>query len=63
MAFEKFSTSAANKTHGVAEASVVDLLLPHVELVGGAANMARSAAYVGAGYLLAKKKITGNFFG
>lgn len=62
MAFEKFSTSAANKTHGVVEASLVDVLLPHVELVGGLANMTRSAAYTGAGYLLAKKKITGNFF-
>lgn len=62
MAFEKFSTTAETKTHGAVEASVVDLVMPTTELVGTTANVIRSAAHVGAGYLFAKKKITGNFF-
>lgn len=62
MAFEKFSKDAATKTHGVVEASVIDVVLPHTELVGTAANVFRSGAYVAGGYMWAKKKHTGNFF-
>lgn len=61
MAFKKFSKDAATKTHGEVDASMVDVLMPHTELVGSGANTIRSAAYGAVGYVAATKKHTGNW--
>jgi len=55
MAFQKFSDTATTKTHGAVDASMIDVLMPHTELVGSTSNLMRSAAYgvigwVGRGY-------------
>lgn len=51
MAFQKFSTDAATKTHGTVDASIIDVLMPHTELEGTTANFLRSGAYGLIGWL------------
>lgn len=53
--FQKFVPAASGATHVAADASIVDILMPHVELVGSTANFLRSGVYalggwVGRGY-------------
>lgn len=61
MAFKKFTTAAATKTHGTEDASIVDLLMPHTELEGSSANFLRSGGYALLGWVARGKKETGSF--
>jgi hypothetical protein len=61
MAIEKFSTTATTKTHGAIAASFVDLLMPHVELVGSTSNTLRSGVYALAAWMVRGKKDTGSW--
>jgi hypothetical protein len=61
MAFEKFSKDAATKTHGAVEATMIDLVMPHIELVGSTNNTIRSGVYALGGWLARGKKETGRF--
>lgn len=65
MAFQKLEAIAGAEvgTHIAKPATLVDLVMPHIALAGSTENLIRSAAYGVGGYLVAKKKITGNFFG
>jgi hypothetical protein len=61
MAIEKFTTAATTKTHGVESGTLVDLFMPHVELVGSTNNFMRSGIYALGGWLARGKKETGSF--
>jgi len=63
MAFEKFVPATTGATHVAAAASITDVLMPTVPLVGTTENLLRAAAYGGLGYVIANKKHTGAFFG
>lgn len=50
--FKKYSNDAAVKTVGEVDATLVDVILPHTELVGAMANTVRSGIYGLAGWTL-----------
>lgn len=62
MAFKKLTTEATVKTHGEADATIIDVLLPTVPLADTTGNLVRGAAHVAIGYFVAKKQFTGAFF-
>lgn len=52
MSFQKFSdTAAATKTHVAVDATIIDVIMPHTELVGSTANFVRSGVYALGGWL------------
>lgn len=59
--FKKLSTDAATKTHGEADATVIDVLVPTTPLADSTSNLARAAAYFGIGWVGRGKKLTGEF--
>lgn len=61
MAIQKFAAVATGGTHAATDASVIDLLMPHVELVGSTNNTLRSVAHLAIGYFGRGYKDTGRF--
>lgn len=59
---QKYSTEATTKTHGLVDASIADIVLPSAGL-DSTGNLIRGVAYGAAGYLFARKQVTGSFFG
>lgn len=59
--FKKLDTAATVKTHGEADATITDVLLPTVPLADSTSNLARAAAYGFAGWMFRGKKETGSF--
>lgn len=59
--FKKFTTTAATKTHGEEDATLIDVVNPTVALSDSMSNLARSALYGFGGWLARGKKETGSF--
>lgn len=51
MAFKKLTTEATTKTHGEADATILDILLPTVPLAGTTENLLRGAAHLAIGWV------------
>lgn len=59
--FQKFDSTAPTKTHGVVDASFVDVINPSVPLADTFSNATRALAFTGIGWVGRGKRETGSF--